>query len=672
MPVTPEYARAYIAFERAIANTIRSLNLTIPPSLNRMPWLAEQAARQRSGVKLATEALIVALTPADIANLLDLERQVLEQLKTLNKVKPPELNPIPWIALETSRLRVQALNILNGTDTTAPIISPPSISPRTGSAGTQFTGTPGIISSGSLVRNRWLLDGSPLGTANPIVVDSGGVLTFVTEALGPTGYPGSASSIGVNVTAPADGRFSMAQLPARNRVYQRTSSNGGVMNKGQATVGVTVTMNTSMALWVRIRDDTGAIIVPAFQTATLPTGQQVVNITVDARLSWLYIDMSADNVVWQRGSTPFAVGRVVAGSGQSLMVRKFANMTDTTNTLTSMGIRPNQYGVVYATYEDAKTCLSPAWQVPAVGGLYDSAHAALFLQSQIGLFGVPCAFVGHAHGNKWIGWFKPGAEDNAKLRTVLSAVGGFECFIWDHGHSDSSAYGPDYMNNLDAVMGDVTAYNAVRGSNYQIIVDTIPTITNGFGPPASINNLRNTMKTWAANKGAQFQCALDLDTTDGIHPSQTGGIATARHDHRATRVSLGLNGDQGPVMATGYRSSNTNQIFIFPTLAQGAKLVGVGNPAVRFKVAQRGSTDFIPLSGVIVGDNSIVITLGTFPADSVALDVYWGYPYDSSLRGSADMIYDNVVDGDGLTIGRQLQPNFTPLMIQAPANASTQ
>lgn len=553
----------------------------------------------------------------------------------------------------------------------------PSISPTSGDSATTFTATDGTVSNGSVTSRRWLLSGTALGTGTTIVPGAAGSLVLENTATGPGGTA-TATSSAVTVSAAPSGpaaAFTMTQLTAK-RVYQRSTASGGGQGKGQGVIPVSINVTGAGSLYARIRAADGSTILQgAWRLADVATGAQTVNLaSVDARLGWFYVDLSGDGASWTNGTSLVGMGRVVAISGQSLVTRMFAKQTGQSDTITSLGITTSPNGIIYATYYEAdRSFLTPAWDSPVTGGNYDSCFAAEFLRLQVAAAGVNCAIAGHARGASSITLFVPGGSENPLLRSVLDAIGGFEAFIWFQGHSDTGGTYATYATNLGLLLADVTAHNALLGSNYERYFCSIPNISStSYGPLANRQTIRRASSDFAAANGGVYVDMRDLPlTTDGIHPNAVGMVAMARHFYRAMRPSLGLpHSDLGVTITGASRAPGSTDIVLALAFPAGATaLTAIGSPATRFNVFNAANTT-TPLAldastPITVGSSSITLRLAAQPADEQELDLYFAPSTDPVADGSASMIYDNNVDADGLTTGRQLVANILPVPVKS-------
>lgn len=469
--------------------------------------------------------------------------------------------------------------------------------------------------------------------------------------------------------------FAMTQLPAANRTYQRSTLTGGGQNKGQGTIPVAITVSQAGTIYARCRSATdGTTILQAPWLATADAATGTLNVSgVDARLGRFYLDLSGDGVTWQNGTTAVAMGGLTAVSGQSLAVRMFGRMDSQTATNASLGVTLPASSAVYATYTDGqRTVSTPAWASPADASNYDSTFAAEYLRRMEAAAGVSWGLIGHARGAQSITAFIPSGSESDELRAILTAAGGFEVAVWFQGHSDAAAgmSSATYQSHLTTLFADLTAYNGVRGADYKRYVGTVPNIVStSWGTSAQINTIRSAAAAWCAANDATYVQPLDLDLIDGVHQSQQGSIALARHFYRAARPNLGLsNGDAGPVITD---ASRTGVDITLTTNA--ASLSSVGSPATRFKVFAAGSMSsalaFDATTPFAISGSNITLKLAADPGTG-ALDVWFGLPSDPANNGAASMVYDNITDSDGITTGRHLSANLTAAAIAGTSTGS--
>lgn len=323
--------------------------------------------------------------------------------------------------------------------------------------------------------------------------------------------------------------FSMTQVAAR-RVYQRTTTTGGGAGKGKGTIPATLNVTQAGRLYARCRSaaDGTTILQAAWLVGNVPIANGPVNVTdVDARLGWFHLDLSGDGVTWSNGSVAIGMGAVIAVSGQSLAVRLFGKIGDST-TMAALGVTIDPNCAVYATYTDTgrpSAGLTAAWAFPADGTDYDSAFTGEFLRREVAVRGVNCALAGHSKGSTAISVWVPGGDQNDELRAILDAVGGFEAMIWFQGHSNASAgtTKASYKSSLDLLFADLTAHNAGRGANYQRLLCAIPNINSAsWGSQPERDAIRQAHLEWADANGGIYSIPMDIVLYDGVHQTQAG------------------------------------------------------------------------------------------------------------------------------------------------------
>jgi hypothetical protein len=533
-------------------------------------------------------------------------------------------------------------------------------------AGLVFVSGLAVAFSGSGADSATAAGGLPLGGAGA------GTVRVAASSAGTLEFAGSATVAGAAIGA---NTITAITGPAAGSIAQRSVTAGGEFGKGFGALVFSVSLSadtTSIDYRVlRAEDD---VEIKGWSAATAPSllgGTQTVTCpAVPARLGWMKIQLRSNgsasvltypNIV--------GMGRVIALAGQSLATRTFSRVGDTT-TLASLGITPNPAGRVFATYGDlTPTVTTPVWELPSDSGTYRSAGAATLLNDQITRSGVNCALVGHARGSTKISAFVPGGAENPALRNVLAAVGGFEQFIWFQGHSDATGGTNQvaYRNALTALFADMTAYNAVRGANYTILLTPAPNHSStSWGTSDAVLGIRQAQADWAEVAGAIYVQPSDLALFDGVHQSQAGAVALTR------AWSRGMSGQTNPRITAATRL-NAIDIRLDVALPNGATaLTAVGNPATRFAVFNRGLS-LTPLSldattPLVIGTNTITLRLASDPGGSASLDVYFALTPDPVADGGADMIYDD--SPDGWTTGRQLQGTVRPVIADALSPAT--
>ena len=451
--------------------------------------------------------------------------------------------------------------------------------------------------------------------------------------------------------------FTMSQLGAANRVYQRATSNGGGQGRGTGTIPVTINATALGTPYFRIRGSDGTTILQS--TTVLPsltaTGSQTLNVIgVDARLGWFYVDLSNDSVTWQNGTTLVGMGRIIGITGQSQAARLFGKISATAETNASLGVAIDPNSAVYARYTDpSRTLNTPAWAIPADGTNYDSTFTAEFLRRQVAFFGVNCAQVGHANGGTTISGWLPGQTNNTNLRAVLDAVGGFEAYYWNQGGDDAGAgtSAASYQASLTTFFNDVASRNTIRGSTFERYVTTMGTrLAGGVGTTSTVQTIRKAALDWSAANGAAYLEPHDILLEDDVHQIPRGNLPIARALHRATTPAT----NNGPSIVSGTRSG------AIITLSLSAPVTVLGSPIDRFSIYANGTTTSpFAVSSVSANGSHLTVTLSADPGNTQALDVYWlRHPDPSGTTADANMIYDTYT-ADGIPTGRQLQPTLS-------------
>lgn len=463
------------------------------------------------------------------------------------------------------------------------------------------------------------------------------------------------------------------QTPTDTQMFQRTTITGGLHGKGTGSVHLQVTLSApAFAIEFRTRDAEVAGN-PVLQNWTVGAfgadgGTNDINLFgVSARLGWFYIDVRAngDNGSIAMGSTRIGMGRITALAGQSLALRSMGKSGDAA-TLASAGIVIDPHCTVYAPLTDFQRALNPPlWATPADGGNYDAGMVAEYLRRDVAAYGVNCGVIGHAVGSTAIATWLPGQPNNLALHQVLAQAGGaWEVLIWLQGHSDARAgtTGSTYRAGLTSLIPNIQAANGFTGA--KVLIASIPNVaTDAWGDTGRISIIRGASAQWAAENGAVAVEPQDLHLVDGTHQGVVGGVALARHFHRAAKPA----GDIGPSLVSATRATGSAVIVLTLTQAAGTALVAVGSIKNRFAVY----TDFglaSPLTistATIVSPTRIDLTLSAAPADSVTCLVVPYFVPELANDGGANVLYDNNA-ADGFTVGRHLRPIYTPIIAAAP------
>lgn len=486
---------------------------------------------------------------------------------------------------------------------------------------------------------------------------------------------GNQSYVGTVTPTTPTATVTMTQLASASRVYQRSTSTGGGQSKGQGTIPTAFSAVTQAGtLHARCSSGGGTRgdLQAEWAAATIgSTGAQTVNITgVDARLGWFYLDILDSSGTWQNGTVLVGMGRVIGLAGQSLAARliKVMDAAQAGITNASLGVTINSNSVVYATYIENNNNATPLWQTPADSSIYDSTGCAEYLNRVVIASGVNCALASHTHGatsiTSWVG----AGSDVTNLQSILTAVGGFEAFIWFQGHSDGAGgmSSATYQSDLSTLFTWLATNNGVKGSSFEKYLCSIPNVGNtNWGNPQQVTVIRQAARDWCGSNGAVSVEPSNVDElVDTTHETQAGAIVLARHFYRASRPSLGLS--NGDLAATPTATISGATITL--SLSGAGTLTSVGTPGNRFSVSTKNGHAKMPITSVTPGANSVAIVLTNTPAANDPLDIHWDYPLAPSAAGNADMLYDGITDSDGITPGRPFRPTYAaPIQIAAPS-----
>lgn len=521
-----------------------------------------------------------------------------------------------------------------------------------------------------------VVSGSRATVGSLPVVTSGGSAIVMS---GSRQTAGSAPSVAQSIV--------MTQLPA-NRIFQRASKAGGLFGKGAGTVPVQVTLASAVSsVKYRLRDAVagGNPVLQGWTAASgaLAAGTHTIACPdVPARAGWYYLDLMVDDDPGRTalGTSPVAMGRIISLQGQSQAARQFVKMPTYAGTNASLGVTISPNCAIFARITESPfSVTAPVWELPSDGGSWGSVFASEFLRRQVDVSGVTCGLIGHSKGSTTTGDWLPGSALNNELRSVWDAVGGFETWMIHHGGSDASAgtTQAQFEANLDAIVADAAAHNAVLGSGFDKIVCTLATrLAGAGGTVANTQAIRRAGRHWASANSARYIEPHDVNLEDNVHQGQPGNIRLAHQFHRATRPGLGLSGsNDGPVITSAARASGSRDIVLSVALPSGATaLVSVGDPSTRFKVypsgALSGALALDAVTPISVGVDTITLRLAADPGAG-AVDVHaFLHPDPSGTTADANIIYDNHVDGDGIANGRQLTPTIDAVATTVSSSAN--
>ena len=543
----------------------------------------------------------------------------------------------------------------------------------------------------------------PVAEGGPFLPLIGGTVTGLTTFLAGLTVNGTmtldraaAVSLSAALASVYTGTLAVAD-PYTNQIFQRDTRTGGQFGKGAGNILLTINPSIPVTtLEHRLRDNASPATVIQDWTNALPglaAGTQVVALPAPAGLFKYLVDLRANHDLVVSTTHACMVGELIGFAGQSLAEDMVTNAASgDPATVAGSGLTVSPWNFVFASYAsnggayppvaDGPDQFYPPTQFLAPGGAtYASTFAAELCNRLITLAGVPCAMIGYAVGgtgiDSWLpGYAGPNPGHWTKLVNVLTLAGGkFNTFIWDQGHYETKNgnTASNYLNQLTLLESNVD--QAFPQANYQSIVATIPGIgTYGSGPSA-IEMVRATAKQYAATT-ALTSYVDGYDATlwaDLVHPSQAGNIPYADHFYRAIAQQWGLHthGDKGPVLTTGTRAYGSQNIILAATQTNGGTAwVAVGAPATQFQVFPAGTTVTpVTLDATTPVDLTnaaqITLKLASAPTEPQAYDVWYRRPPDTPAIVAAG-IYDNVTDGDGLTVGRQLWDTAAPIQIAAP------
>lgn len=480
-------------------------------------------------------------------------------------------------------------------------------------------------------------------------------------------------------------------------VIQRLTKTGGGQGKGQGSVAMALSFTGTQPIYCRRRSASdGVSIVQAAWLANASATSGTITLAgidapainaaatapVAANDGAFFLDVATDpSGPWTNGTSSVMCGRLTAVSGQSLAVRMLGHQDGASGTNTSLGVTITPYCSMLATYNDTRaympTVATMPWAPPADGGNYDSTFTSEFLRRQVQAFGVACGVIGHAQGGTAVTTYWSGGTNDVTFAQVVAKAGGaWESEIFYQGHTEA-AYGlgsAAYQASLTTVWTRHAALNSLTATKYTGSVPNIGSSTL-WGTPFERRRIRKAHADYATANGATHVQISDLEQIDTIHENQPGAITMARHFHRATRAELALRTDLGPALVSASRVGTT--ITLTLSDVGQSTLVLTGTPANRIHVFSAGRYDQraaqnnnrFPVSTVTVTNKTTLsIVLANDPGDGHTLNLFFAWPNELTLTPQNDMIRDDLVDGDGITVGRQVVPNIDPVVIAPPGS----
>jgi len=462
--------------------------------------------------------------------------------------------------------------------------------------------------------------------------------------------------------APAS--FTMTQLSSANRIYQRSTKAGGGQGKGQGSIPVTINVSATGTVFARRRRlSDSAILQPSWLVTTVTTtGSQLVNIAgVDAGLESFALDLSGDGVSWVNGTTPVAMGSLIFACGQSHIAGMFIKSVAAgdSSTISGNGLSVAAQGRIFAV--DGTSGVPSTWDQPSDAGSWNSAGVVELTNRLIAQTGVAIGVVSRHQGNTRLDEWLPGTGRHTDLLATIAAAGSrCEAFILGIGHNDAQYN----YTAFDMILANLTAFwasvDTALGSaaTYKKLMFGVPNLTADAYNTSRVTRMKvnGAYEDWAAANNATFLSVQDIPLgTDHVHPTQPGNIRYARHFYRGARGAVGLSGDDRGPKIVGVNKSGLNLSLPVNHQSGATALVAQGNPASRFWIARRGSPTALGLDGttpLTVNAADLLFKLaadpGNVPIEVLPMALH---PADDA---SADMIYDNHVDGDGIAQGRAL------------------
>lgn len=499
------------------------------------------------------------------------------------------------------------------------------------------------------------------------------------------------SGSGGSSTPAYSAAFTLTQFPAydERRIYQRDAISGGATGQGQGSVRVPISGATvAGTIGARIRGEDGETILQGPWTAgEIGAGASFIDISgVDARLGWFFIDLQGADGAWQLGTVKIGMGALYGFAGQSLMTRMFGRVADSA-TFASLGVSADSNSAVCARFEDSPgympTAATMSWSLPgdvANGAGPNSVGVGEFLNRMIALTGVNCGAIGYSQAGSGIDSFYDGQENWTRLSDTIARAGGaFEGFIWGQGHTNSASGLPPaaYGVALTSLFSQLSAINSL--GSYGRCVWTIPAYhSEDWGTPWQVCRIRQSAQDWCAANSATYVHMDDATLIDGVHEGQAGARTMGRHMARAMRAHYGASSGLGPKPLAATRSGTVIALTLSDVGQSALFLVGMpGNRVFIFprdrvnRAFTRADDNRFPVASVSAPNaTTLTITLANDPGDGHALDL-WLYWPSGPVDAASDNIYDDRTDSDGISTGRIVQANFTPVQIAPPTPGGT-
>lgn len=472
----------------------------------------------------------------------------------------------------------------------------------------------------------------------------------------------------------------MTQIAFANQIFQRDTVSGGA-GQGAGTVPLTIRPYKTGNVFARTRKVSDGTIDQAQWTAgtVASTASQTFSVAgVNARLGWFYLDLSQDGVTWALGTTPIGMGVLVVSAGQSLEVALFQKNSPGTDPVTITGAGATISDNVRIFCNPGGANVPTSWAQSSDAGSLSGAGAAElgYRLTQIANCNVGLVSVNQG-GTQTSQWLSGQALNTALLSTMDLAGGKFEIVRWHNGHSDAANNVSDktYQANLTSIFGNMVAHNGFASP--QKMVTSIANFSGtGFGLTWQKEVIRRASYNWAVANGAIVSMFNDLPLlSDGTHETNAGSVTLARHIYRALRPYFGAaHNDNGITLGAATHAAGSPNIVIPYSLPSGATtLVPAGDPSKIFKVFQggdRASPLAFDATTPFAFDNvakTITLKLAADPGQ-VPLSILPFGVNDAVANGSTNNIYDDLTDGDGITVGREMLFTPNPILIGGNRN----
>tara|TARA_Y100001973_G_scaffold10348_1_gene14069 strand:+ start:1206 stop:4286 length:3081 start_codon:yes stop_codon:yes gene_type:complete len=435
--------------------------------------------------------------------------------------------------------------------------------------------------------------------------------------------------------------YTVNSQPSNLAVLPRSSETGGVYSKGEALVPFDISITGATLLEYRLVDEDESTVIGG-GTWLSAGGGGSFNVTTPANSQWYKLQVRLDGGAEETLANKFSVGGVTMINGQSLALRMFAKLGDSTS-LSALGITPPTFGSTLVTYTASGQSIDTlAWRSVGDGQPVDSAFAADFLNRKIAQEGVSWAIVGHARGSQQITSFLSTGSEWSKMLNVMNATDWHE-WLWFQGHSDAQANvsTSGYRSNLNQLYSEISAHNALTFDVYT--TSTPNTGDTAFGNLEQQARIALAHLQFCQDNNFTYVQPCDVDMqADGIHQTQLGCLDLSRHYIRAAYST-----DIGATVSGVSRSANV--VTVSYDLPSGATSLVENGSAFKFFDISKSTSPYALLEkdSVVVNSDNVVITLSSDPLTD---DLVLWVGRDTELFGSDYVTDDNTEDG--FSVGR--------------------